>query len=215
MKKIAVLIYPNFSLYEITCLTEAMMWFEQKVDIFASSQLPIRSEDGFQIIADKTLDKFSSEDYSCIILPGMMIPFDALFDPKLIDFLCQLKGKNILIGAISAAPMLLAKAELLDDVHFTSGIWEEICQTSFHYSPPNILHKPLVKDKNIITAVGFAFREFAEEIIRTLGIDDCKNGLFRGVYKEFSEQEMTHYMGEENLKQFMQEYESYQTQNNV
>ena len=117
MKKIAVLIYPNFSLYEITCLTEAMMWFEQKVDIFASSQLPIRSEDGFQIIADKTLDKFSSEDYSCIILPGMMIPFDALFDPKLIDFLCQLKGKNILIGAISAAPMLLAKAELLDDVH--------------------------------------------------------------------------------------------------
>lgn len=119
MKKIAVLIYPNFSLYEITCLTEAMMWFEQKVDIFASSQLPIRSEDGFQIIADKTLDKFSSEDYSCIILPGMMIPFDALFDPKLIDFLCQLKGKNILIGAISAAPMLLAKAELLDDVHFT------------------------------------------------------------------------------------------------
>lgn len=111
MKKIAVLIYPNFSLYEITCLTEAMMWFEQKVDIFASSQLPIRSEDGFQIIADKTLDKFSSEDYSCIILPGMMIPFDALFDPKLIDFLCQLKGKNILIGAISAAPMLLGQKQ--------------------------------------------------------------------------------------------------------
>jgi len=215
VKKIAVLIYPNFSLYEITCLTEAMMWFEQKVDIFASSQLPIRSEDGFQIIADKTLDKFSSEDYSCIILPGMMIPFDALFDPKLIDFLCQLKGKNILIGAISAAPLLLAKAELLDDVHFTSGIWEEICQTLPFIPHQNILHKPLVKDKNIITAVGFAFREFAEEIIRTLGIDDCKNGLFRGVYKEFSEQEMTHYMGEENLKQFMQEYESYQTQNNV
>ncbi len=215
MKKIAVLIYPNFSLYEITCLTEAMMWFEQKVDIFASSQLPIRSEDGFQIIADKTLDEFSSEDYSCIILPGMMIPFDALFDPKLIDFLCQLKGKNILIGAISAAPMLLAKAGLLDDVHFTSGIWEEICQTLPFIPHQNILHKPLVKDKNIITAVGFAFREFAEEIIRTIGIDDCKNGLFRGVYKEFSEQEMTHYMGEENLKQFMQEYESYQTQNNV
>lgn len=73
----------------------------------------------------------------------------------------------------------------------------------------------MVKDKNIITAVGFAFREFAEEIIRTLGIDDCKNGLFRGVYKEFSEQEMTHYMGEENLKAFLREYESYQTQNNV
>lgn len=210
MKKIAVLIYPYFSLYEITCLTEALMWFDQTVDVFASSKEIIRSEDGFQLIATKTLEEFSTEDYSCVVLPGMMIPFDALFDQKLICFLSSLKGKDLLIASISAGPMLLAKAGLLDDVRFTSGIWEEICQNLDFIPYHNILHKPLVKDKNIITAAGFAFREFAEEVIRTLGIDDCKNGLFRGVDREFTEDEMTHFMGRENFQKFMEEYRSYQ-----
>lgn len=128
MKKIAVIVYPHFSLYEVTCLTEALMWFESPVEIFASSREPVRSEDGFLITPDKTLDEFSAGDYACVVLPGMMIPFPALFDRKLIDFLASLKGKELLIAAISAGPMLLAKAGLLEDVHFTSGIWEEICQ---------------------------------------------------------------------------------------
>ena len=181
MKKIAVIVYPHFSLYEVTCLTEALMWFESPVEIFASSREPVRSEDGFLITPDKTLDEFSAGDYACVVLPGMMIPFPALFDRKLIDFLASLKGKELLIAAISAGPMLLAKAGLLEDVHFTSGIWEEICH-----------------------------REFAEEVIRTLGIDPCEPGLFRGIYKEFTEQEMTHFMGEENFQHFLQKYQQWQ-----
>ena len=156
------------------------------------------------------LDEFSAGDYACVVLPGMMIPFPALFDRKLIDFLASLKGKDLLIAAISAGPMLLAKAGLLEDVHFTSGIWEEICQNLDFIPHQNILHRPLVKEKNIITAVGFAFREFAEEVIRTLGIDPCEPGLFRGIYKEFTEQEMTHFMGEENFQHFLQEYQQWQ-----
>ena len=49
----------TFSLYEVTCLTEALMWFESPVEIFASSREPVRSdEDGFLVTADKTLDEF-------------------------------------------------------------------------------------------------------------------------------------------------------------
>lgn len=209
MKRIAVIVYPYFSLYEITCLTEAMMWFEQRVDIFSSSKEPVRSEDGFQIVPDKTLGEFSEEGYSCVVLPGMMIPFPALFDAKLHNFLCSLRGKPLLLAAISAGPMLLAKAGLLDDVCFTSGIWEEICKGLDFIPYHNMQHKPLVQDKNVITAVGFAFREFAEEIIRTLGIDECKDRLFHGIEKEYSEQEMTHYMGEEHFQEFMEEYNQY------
>lgn len=210
MKKIAVLVYPNFSLYEITCLTEALMWYGHTAEIFASSKHPVRSEDGFLITADKTLDEFCLDEYSCLVLPGMMIPFDALFDELLISFLRRFKGENLLIAAISAAPMLLAKAGLLDDVRFTSGIWEEISQNLPFTPYRNIARQPLVKDKNIITASGFAFREFAEEVIRSLEIDPCKNGLFRGIEREYSEQEMTHYMGEQNFLEFMEEYDRYQ-----
>ena len=45
MKKIAVLVYPNFSLYEITCLTEALMWYGHTAEIFASSKHPVRYDD--------------------------------------------------------------------------------------------------------------------------------------------------------------------------
>ena len=63
MKKIAVIVYPHFSLYEVTCLTEALMWFDQPVEIFASSKEPVRSEDGFLITPDKCWTNF---------LPGTM-----------------------------------------------------------------------------------------------------------------------------------------------
>lgn len=140
----------------------------------------------------------------------MMIPFPALFDRKLIDFLASLKGKELADCSYLRRTDAACKAGLLEDVHFTSGIWEEISQNLDFIPHQNILHRPLVKEKNIITAVGFAFREFAEEVIRTLGIDPCEPGLFRGIYKEFTEQEMTHFMGEENFRHFLQEYQQWQ-----
>lgn len=47
MKKIAVIVYPHFSLYEVTCLTEALMWFDQPVEIFASSKEPFAPRTAF------------------------------------------------------------------------------------------------------------------------------------------------------------------------
>lgn len=210
MKKIAVLIYPYFSMQEISCLTDALtIWFHQKIDVFASSKEIIKSEDNFQCIANKTLEEFNFDDYCCLVLPGIYNPLPALFDEKLISFLKQFKEKDILIASISSSPMLLAKAGLLDDVHFTSGIWEEISLNLDFIPNHNIIHQPLVKDKNFITAIGFAFREFAVEVIRTLGIDECKNGLFNGVNREFSGDELTYYMGHENYKEFVEEYNDY------
>lgn len=57
MKKIAVIVYPHFSLYEVTCLTEALMWFDQPVEIFASSKEPVRSEDGFLVTARQNVGR--------------------------------------------------------------------------------------------------------------------------------------------------------------
>lgn len=210
MKKIAVLIYPYFSMQEISCLTDALaVWFEQSVDIFASTKEIIKSEDGFQCIANKTLDEFNVNEYACVIMPGMLNPLPALFDEKLISFLSSLKGKDILIAAICSSPMLLAKAGLLEDYKFTSGIWEEIT-TYLEFIPnENIVRKPVVKDKNLITADSFAFREFAAEVIRTLGIDECEGGIFNAVTREYTEEELTYRMGEEAFAEFLEEYRGY------
>ena len=210
MKKIAVLIYPYFSMQEISCLTDGLkVYFDIDVEVFASSKEVITSEDNFQVIANKTFDEFNIEEYDCLILPGVYNPIPALFDEKNIEFLKGLKGENILISSISSSPILLAKAGLLENVHFTSGIWDEISKNIDFIPYENIIHKPIVKDKNFITAIGFAYKEFAIETIRTLGIDECKNGLFNGITREYTEEELIYKMGDDNFKEFMEEYKNY------
>ena len=80
------------------------------------------SEDGLPCQPTKTLDQIRIEEYSCVILPGMVNIGPALQDEKLISFLRDLGERDILIAAISSAPLLLAKAGLLKDTKFTGGI---------------------------------------------------------------------------------------------
>lgn len=209
VKKVAVMIYPNFSMQEISCLTDALtVWYGIKIDVFASSKEIMLSEDGFQIIANKVFEDFIVEDYSCLIMPGIIDPLPALFNEKNINFLSCLKGKDIIIAAISSAPMLLAKAGILDNISYTSGIWEEINQYLDFIPSVNNLHKPLVHDKNIITAIGFAFREFAAETLQALGLE-CEKNIFGSIQREYSKEELTFSMGEENFKEFLKEYSEY------
>lgn len=206
------MIYPYFSMQEITCLTDGLkVYFDIDVDVFAASKEIVRSEDNFQIVANKIFEEFSIEEYGCLILPGIWNPLPALFDERNIAFLRTLKGSDILLCAISSAPMLLAKAGLLENVKFTSGIFEEICRELDFIPHENIVRKPLVKDKNVITAIGFAFREFAEETIRTLGIDPLEWGLFRDMERTWTEEEMVFPMGEANFREFMEEYSMFGT----
>lgn len=211
MKKIAVMIYPYFSMQEISCLTDGLkVYYDIDVDVFAASKEIIKSEDNFQVVANKTFAEFDAEEYGCLILPGIYDPLPALFEERNIAFLRSLRGKEILIAAISSAPMLLAKAGLLENVRFTCGVFDEICRF-FDFIPyENITHEPITRDGNFITAIGFAFREFAEETVRALGIDECEKGLFQGITGTYTKEELTFCMGEDNFAEFMREYEEYQ-----
>ena len=88
----------------------------------ASEHSIVMSEDGLPCQPIKTLDQIRIEDYSCVILPGMVNIGPALQDEKLISFLRSLNEQDILIAAISSAPLLLAKSDLLNNTKFTGGI---------------------------------------------------------------------------------------------
>ena len=125
MKKVLCLIYPNFSLYEIASLTSTLaLSFDITIDYVASEHSMVVSEDGLPCQPTKTLNQIRIEDYSCVILPGMVNIGPALQDEKLISFLRSLNEQDILIAAISSAPLLMAKAGLLNDTKFTGGIWQ-------------------------------------------------------------------------------------------
>ena len=180
MKKVLCLIYPNFSLYEITALTSTLaLSFDVTIDYVASNHSMVVSEDGLLCQPTKTLDQICIEEYSCVILPGMINIGPALQDEKLISFLRDLGEQDILIAAISSAPLLLAKAGLLKDTKFTGGIWQNFFDY-FEFLPrENFQPKVVVQDKQIITAIGFAHQEFARRVILSLGLAENTDNYFK------------------------------------
>lgn len=179
MKKVACLIYPHFSLYEMATLTSCLVLnFGVTVDYIASQPDSVLSEDGLSCQPTKLISEVNLDDYSCLILPGMIDFIPALKDKVLIDFLSSLKGKDTLIATISSAPILLAKAGLLKDKKFTGGIWQNFFDYFDFLPKENFKPKTVYQDENIITAIGFAHQEFARRVLISLGLTNDASNYF-------------------------------------
>ena len=208
MKKVLCLIYPNFSLYEITALTSTLaLSFDVTIDYVASDHSMVVSEDGLLCQPTKTLDQICIEEYSCVILPGMVNIGPALQDEKLISFLRDLGEQDILIAAISSAPLLLAKAGLLKDTKFTGGIWQNFFDY-FEFLPrENFQPKVVVQDKQIITAIGFAHQEFARKVILSLGLEENTDNYFKE-RNDYSEEDLIFTLSDQEFDQVKRSIEN-------
>ena len=208
MKKVLCIIYPNFSLYEITALTSTLaLSFDVTIDYVASDHSMVVSEDGLPCQPTKTLDQIRIEEYSCVILPGMVNIGPALQDEKLISFLRDLGEQDILIAAISSAPLLLAKAGLLKDTKFTGGIWQNFFDY-FEFLPrENFQPKLVVQDKQIITAIGFAHQEFARRVILSLGLAENTDNYFKE-RNDYSEEDLIFTLSDQEFDQVKRSIEN-------
>ena len=208
MKKVLCIIYPNFSLYEITALTSTLaLSFDITIDYVSSENSMVVSEDGLPCQPTKTLNQIRIEDYSCVILPGMVNIGPTLQDEKLISFLRSLNEQDILIAAISSAPLLLAKAGLLNDTEFTGGIWQNFFDY-FEFLPrENFQPKVLVQDKQIITAIGFAHQEFARKVIFGLGLAENTDNYFKE-QNEYAEEDLIFTLSDEEFDEVKQSIEN-------
>ena len=208
MKKVLCILYPNFSLYEIATLTSTLaLSFDITIDYVASDYSMVVSEDGLPCLPTKTLDQVRIEEYSCVILPGMVNIGPALQDEKLNSFLRGLGKQNILIAAISSAPLLLAKAGLLNDTKFTGGIWQNFFDY-FEFLPrENFQPKLVVQDKNIITAIGFAHQKFARKVILGLGLAENTDNYFKE-QNEYSEEDLIFTLSDKEFDEVKQSIEN-------
>ena len=208
MKKVLCLIYPNFSLYEITALTSTLaLSFNVMIDYVSSDDSIVVSEDGLPCQPTKTLDQICIEEYSCVILPGMVNIGPALQDEKLISFLRDLGEQDILIAAISSAPLLLAKAGLLKDTKFTGEIWQNFFDY-FEFLPrENFQPKLVVQDKQIITAIGFAHQEFARKVILSLGLAENTDNYFKE-QNEYAAEDLIFTLSDQEFDQVKQSIEN-------
>ena len=210
MSKFAVILYPNFSLQEITCLTSALtVWFDEKIDFVASENKEYFSEEGLRVVPTKTMADTNISDYDCVILPGTINPLPALYDDRLIDFLKRGINTDVVFAAISSSPLLLAKAGVLKGKKFTAGFFMQMADVFSFIEKENFTHEGIVCDGNVITGIGMFFREFAEAVLQRFEYD-IGNNFMRDKPEDYTEEELTFYWSEEDYREFLEELKEYQ-----
>ncbi len=186
-KKTAVLLYQGFCNFEISVALEMLFMAKRQITTFAASKAPVVSEEGLSVVPDKTLEELEIEDYDSILVTGSMDLTEAITDARMMEFLRQFDREGVVIGAISAGPMLLLQAGLLEGrrymagvdkewfleengvpVHFTMEEMSGMVEWKAIGSHPEC--KGFLKDGNLITSVCYWFREWAMEFGRMLGI---------------------------------------------
>lgn len=203
-KKIALLVYPEFSFQEIGNSIALFKWyFDSPTVVFSSSNKPVKSEEGMTILPDKTLNEFDVLDYDCLILPGVSDVRESLKDKTLIDFLTKLKDHpDFIIGAICGGPIFLSMAGLLDDKKFTNQLFVEMNERLPFINHKNIEYKPIVVDGNIITATADAYADFPIALARMIGYE-CSDKAYKPIVDyDIPEEHFKHHLGEEELKTF-------------
>ena len=210
MSRFAVILYPNFSLQEVTCLTSALtVWFDEKIDFIASENKEYCSEEGLRVVPTKTMADTNITEYDCVILPGTINPLPALYDDRLIDFLKSGINTNVVFAAISSSPLLLAKAGVLKGKKFTAGFFMQMAEVYPFVEKENFTHEGVVCDGNVITGIGMFFREFAEAVLQRFEYD-IGNNFMRDKPEDYTEEELTFYWSEEDYCEFLEELKEYQ-----
>ena len=131
----------------------------------------------------------------------------ALQNEKLISFLRDLGEQDIIIASISSAPLLLAKAGLLKDTKFTGGIWQNFFDYFEFLSRENFQPKLVVKDKQIITAIGFAHQEFARKVILSLGLAENTDNYFKE-RNDYSEEDLIFTLSDQDFDEVKRSIEN-------
>ena len=200
MKKAAIMLYPLFSMQEISCTTELFKFYEKEIVTFSAGREPVKSEDGFTILPDKAFEEFRREDFDCLVLPGIWEPLPVMLDERNIRFLEQFRGdRSLVIAAISSSPLLLGKAGLLDGRRFTHGVFEEFMDAFPVMPREGIVRTFMVEDGNLITAYGGAFREFAAAVAHRVGID-CPDTIFSDMTgKVYTEEDFIFHLPPEDM----------------
>jgi putative intracellular protease/amidase len=183
MKKVAVLIYNQFCNFEFSVALEIIAMAGKPITIFAKTLEPVKSEEGIRVIADKTIDELQIEDYDALLLTGSADIGEAIEDEGVLSFIQSFDKENIIIGAISIAPILLLKAGMLNEKRFMAGVNKEDLleegitlddmknMVDWNQNLQSPIAEGYIQDGNIITSVSYNFIPWAIAFGKALGLE--------------------------------------------
>lgn len=130
MSKIALLIFPTCSEFEVSVAISLLRSSHERVTLALSEEV-VESEAGLQIQPHSSVAEADAQDYDALIVPGgdMVHLQDAT---PVFDFVKEMAARRNLLATICSGAYVLARAEVLGHhpytVSFTSdGISKTYC----------------------------------------------------------------------------------------
>ncbi|CAM4049979.1 DJ-1/PfpI family protein [Mesobacillus zeae] len=162
MKKTAVLLYPQFSEYELSVALSILMQGNKPIVTIGVNNQPIKGESGLSVVTDTTVDEVNFDEIDSLLLTGCMDIFSLTNEDKIINFIRKVAKEETIIASISSSPFLLAKAGILKGKKYTVGMTPENMESSGIFEKENYSEELVVKDGNVITARGRGFIKFGK-----------------------------------------------------
>ena len=146
-----------------------------KIDVVMAGLQPglVRSSRGVSVLADTELENVQAEDFDMIVLPGGQPGTDNLnADSRIHALLAEFSDAGKLIGAICAAPMVLANAGLLNGRHATSyPSYSSRLDGAVYDGRPVVSDGPIITSQGAGTAITFALEIIARLLSRQAAQD--------------------------------------------
>ncbi|MFJ7838043.1 DJ-1/PfpI family protein [Lysinibacillus sphaericus] len=155
MKKTAVLLYPQFSEYELSVALSILMQGKKPIVTIGLNHHKIMGESGLTCLADRQLSEINVDEIDSLLLPGCMDIGTLVDEQELLYFIKTLDSKGAVIASISSSPYLLAKAGVLKDKYYTVGLPLEGMKQLGVFDLSYYSDELIVQDGRIITARGF------------------------------------------------------------
>lgn len=183
MKKTAILVYDQFCNFEISVALEMLAMSEKSVVIFSKGKQSMRSEEGITVLPDEDIAAINCDEFDSLLLPGAMDIRLAIEDEAVLEFIREFANRDLLIGAISIAPILLLKAGVMGKRHFMAGVNKEDLyeegfteaelqnMTGWDDNIANPVVEGYIEDGHIITSVSYNFVKWAMACGRAMGLE--------------------------------------------
>lgn len=172
MGKVLCYIYDGMADFEISLLLHRLKNTGKKEIIAISENLnTLVAQSGLHYIADKKIEDIKDfQEVEALIIPGGPINND---QNAICPVICEMINSNRLVAAICFAPQFLGRAGILSTFSYTTScsaqkIQQLGCEDPFDRT--NFKNQRCVIDRNLITAQGYAFVDFAEAVCDYLGI---------------------------------------------
>lgn len=187
MGSIIIYLYDTMAEFEISLISHFMKQFSQRDIIYISKdQKDVEASSGMIFKTEKSIKKaLEIENIEALIIPG---GFERKKYNDLTELIEKVYKNKGLIAAICAGPEFLTDTEILKKHKYTTTMKKEEYEKQNIEDPfyrENFSSELLVRDENVITAVGRSFVDFTMEIVDYFEMFKNKEEkeMFKKLYK--------------------------------